>query len=38
MYPSIALYGNFDNIVLNPEFVDKNLELIAVEYLQITSI
>ncbi|MEO3406415.1 hypothetical protein AAFN85_21055 [Mucilaginibacter sp. CAU 1740] len=38
MYPSIALYGNTDNIVLKPEFVDKSLELIAVEYLKITSI
>jgi len=38
MYPSIAFSGNTDNIVLKPDFVDKNLELFSVEYIRIIEI
>ncbi len=38
MYPSIAVSGNTDNIVLKPDFVDRNLELFSVEYVRIVEV
>lgn len=38
MYPSLALFGNADNIILNPSYVDKNLKLVSIEYYKIKSI
>lgn len=37
MYPSIAMSANSENIVLKPEFVDENLELVNVKYVEVTS-
>jgi hypothetical protein len=38
LYPTVAMSGNSDNIVLKPEYVDENLEFISVEYLNITGV
>lgn len=38
MYPSISMFGNTDNIVLKPEYVDKSLEFVAVEFVEITGL
>lgn len=35
LYPTIAMFGNADNIVLKKDFVDKNLKFISVEYIEI---
>jgi len=36
LYPTIAMSGNSDNIVLKPSYVDEHLEFIAVEYIEVT--
>lgn len=36
MYPTISYSGDADNIVLIPEFVDKHLELVSVEFVKIS--
>lgn len=35
LYPTIAITGNADNILLKKDFVDTNLELKSVEYIEI---
>jgi hypothetical protein len=35
LYPTIAMYGNVDNLVLKPDYVDGNLKLLYTEFLQI---
>ncbi len=37
LYPSIAMNGNSDNIVLKPSYVDENLEFVGVEYLEVVA-
>ena len=38
IYPTIAMNGNVDNIVLKPEYVNENLQLQYVELQQITEV
>jgi hypothetical protein len=38
MYPSVALFGNSDNIVLTPDFVDNHLQLISIEFVKIKNV
>jgi hypothetical protein len=35
LYPTIAMNGNSDNIVLKPSYVDKHMEFISVQYLEV---
>lgn len=35
MYPSIKSFGNSDNIVLKPEYVDKALKLVSIQFIKI---
>ncbi len=37
LYPSIAMNGNSDNIVLKPSYVDESLEFVGVEYLEVVA-
>jgi hypothetical protein len=36
IYPTVKMFGNADNIVLDTKFVDKSLELVSIEYLEVT--
>lgn len=36
VYPTVKMFGNADNLVLDPKFVDCSLELVTIEYLEIT--
>ena len=38
LYPSIAIKGRSDNLALKPNYVDKNLVIERVEYIQIISV
>ena len=35
IYPTIQMWGNADNILLKPDYVDKHLEFVNVEYIHI---
>lgn len=35
LYPSIAMKGNSDNIVIKPSFVDDFMQFVAVEYVKV---
>ncbi len=37
LYPTIKMFGNSDNVAIKPKYVDDNLELVSVEYLEITN-
>jgi len=32
VYPTVKMFGNADNLVLAPTFVDKSLQLVSIEY------
>lgn len=36
VYPTVKMFGNADNLVLNPKFVDRSLQLVSIEFLEIT--
>lgn len=36
MYPTIQMFGNADNVLLKPEYVDKHLEFVNVEFMEIS--
>jgi len=36
VYPTVKMFGNADNVVLDPAFVDRSLQLVSIEYFQIT--
>ncbi len=38
IYPTIAMSGNSDNIVLTPKYVDESLEFVSVELLEVTKV
>jgi hypothetical protein len=38
IYPTIAMNGNSDNIVIKPSYVDVNMDFVAVEYLEVTEV
>ncbi|HVW60924.1 MAG TPA: hypothetical protein VHC48_12835, partial [Puia sp.] len=35
IYPTVKMFGNADNVVLDRRFVDKSLQLVSVEYLEV---
>jgi len=35
LYPTIAMSGNADNVVLKPDYADNNLEFVSVEHIKI---
>ncbi|MBO2647710.1 hypothetical protein I6M45_21740 [Shewanella algae] len=35
MYPTIQMFGNADNILLKPEYVDENLDFVNVEFIEV---
>ncbi|TAJ52349.1 MAG: hypothetical protein EPO58_11580 [Chitinophagaceae bacterium] len=35
IYPTIAMFGNADNVALEPSFVDKHLQFVSVEFIKI---
>ena len=37
MYPTIQMFGNADNLLLKPEYVDSCLEFVNVEFIKIKS-
>jgi len=37
MFPTNQMFGNAENIILKPEYVDKFMEFVSVEYIEITS-
>jgi hypothetical protein len=36
IYPTVKMFGNADNLVLDTKFVNKSLELVSIEYLEVT--
>lgn len=36
IYPTVKMFGNADNLVLDTKFVEKSLELVSIEYFEIT--
>lgn len=36
IFPTVQVFGNSDNIVLKPDFVDANLQLVSVEFQRVT--
>ncbi len=36
MYPTVKMFGNADNVALTRDFADKNLELLAIEFVEVT--
>ena len=35
VYPTVKMFGNADNLLLDPTFVDRSLQLVSIEYIEI---